>query len=113
MKKALNEFGRTSKIDRSNKILALRSLQIGANIWQIRKNKGISQVELANKAQVTQKMISDIENWNDYNPWIDVIVKIVNALWVTESVLTSKIDWLTCELINIILQKAKSIEKIV
>lgn len=49
-------------------------------------SKGISQQKLAKDANITQNIVSKIEDWS-YNPWSDILVKLASALGVTESVL--------------------------
>lgn len=53
---------------------------IGYNISQIRKEKGLTLSELADKAEISKSYLSNIErNLND-NPSIQVLVKISQVL---------------------------------
>jgi transcriptional regulator with XRE-family HTH domain len=58
----------------------------GARVRQLRKRKGITQVELARTLGVTQRGISYYENETD-NPSMVIIGKIANALGVSKRLL--------------------------
>jgi transcriptional regulator with XRE-family HTH domain len=58
----------------------------GARVKELRKRKGITQVELAKSLGVTQRGISYYENETD-NPSMDVIEKIARALGVSKRLL--------------------------
>lgn len=47
------------------------------NIKEIRKQRGIKQLHLAEKLQVTRQTMTAIEN-NKYNPSLELALKIVN-----------------------------------
>lgn len=49
------------------------------NLKQLRLQKGLSQRKLANKANISQSMLSDIEN-NKVNPTIITLQKLAKAL---------------------------------
>lgn len=89
----------------------LRTLQIGENLWNIRKAKWISQQNLAKNANTTQNIISKIED-GTYNPWSELLMKLSSALKIDEEILLKKwIDWHTNEILDLILKKAKSVWK--
>lgn len=52
------------------------------DLKQVRKSKGITQVELEEKTGISQQMISRYES-GDHIPQIDTAVKIADALGVT------------------------------
>ena len=54
-------------------------LDVVAQIIKARKQKGLSQQEVANKADVTQQVVSRVEN-RSYSPNLKNLVKITNAL---------------------------------
>jgi transcriptional regulator with XRE-family HTH domain len=58
----------------------------GARVRELRKRKGITQVELAKALGVTQRGVSYYENETD-NPSMDVIEKIARALGITKRLL--------------------------
>ncbi|MCX7883452.1 MAG: helix-turn-helix transcriptional regulator [Caloramator sp.] len=49
------------------------------NLKQLRLQQGLSQRKLANKANISQSMLSDIEN-NKVNPTIITLQKLAKAL---------------------------------
>ncbi len=55
--------------------------QIGKNIAQLRKERGLSQRELAEKAGITHSAISSIENAK-VSPSVSSLQKIVNVFFV-------------------------------
>ncbi len=58
----------------------------GSRVRELRRRKGISQVELAEKLGVTQRGISYYENETD-NPSMEVVEKIAAALGVPKRLL--------------------------
>jgi len=58
----------------------------GARVRELRKKKGITQIELAKKMNVTQRGISYYENETD-NPSMEIIEKISHALGVSKRLL--------------------------
>jgi len=54
-------------------------MNIGEKIKVSRKERGLTQVDLANKATISRSYLADIER-NRYNPSIDVVKSIANAL---------------------------------
>lgn len=57
---------------------------IGSNIKKVRKSKGITQIELADKAALSRTYLSDIECGRKM-PGINAIISISNALGVDTS----------------------------
>jgi DNA-binding XRE family transcriptional regulator len=53
-------------------------LDLSLKIHEIREKKGISQIELASKAKITQQQLSKIENGINCN--ITTFLKVCNAL---------------------------------
>lgn len=51
----------------------------GEDIRMVRKNKGLTQSELAERAEVSQPLIARIES-NDVDPTIDTLYSVVSAL---------------------------------
>lgn len=60
---------------------------IGKNIYQIRKNKGLSLSELAERAKISKSYLSNIERNLNQNPSINMMEKIANVLDVDMQVL--------------------------
>lgn len=58
----------------------------GSRVRELRKRKGVTQVELAKALGVTQRGISYYENETD-NPSMEIIEKIAKALGVTKRLL--------------------------
>ncbi|QLY79210.1 MULTISPECIES: helix-turn-helix transcriptional regulator [Clostridium] len=54
-------------------------MSIGEKIKASRKERGLTQVDLANKANISRSYLADIER-NRYNPSIDVVRSIALAL---------------------------------
>lgn len=70
----------------------------------------MSQQELAEKAKITQSIVSELENW-DYNPSLEVIQKIATALAIDYELLNKKdITWKMIEAIDYITSKVKDID---
>ncbi len=85
-------------------------LTVGSNMYHRRKRRGLTQTALAKKAQVTQTIISELEN-GDYNPSTEMITKLANALDIDRSLLTRKdIIRKMLEAIEYLLHKVKSID---
>ena len=60
--------------------------QIGKRIQYLRKQKGVSQLDLALDAGVNRNYLSDLER-GERNPTLKVLVKIAEALGVDLSTL--------------------------
>jgi len=60
---------------------------IGDNIHKLRKKKGLTLTELAERAKVSKSYLSNIERNLNKNPSIQVIEKITNVLQVDPSIL--------------------------
>jgi transcriptional regulator with XRE-family HTH domain len=69
-----------------NKKATPRNGGFGARVKELRRRKGVTQVELAKALGVTQRGISYYENETD-NPSMEVIEKIAKALGVTKRLL--------------------------
>lgn len=54
---------------------------IGKNIKKYRKDKGLTQNELAKKSNMSRTYLADIEN-NRYNPSVEILRNIANSLEV-------------------------------
>jgi transcriptional regulator with XRE-family HTH domain len=61
----------------------LNSIPFGAKVRALRKKRGITQVKLAERLKVTQRVISYYENEHE-NPSLDLIGKIARALGVSQ-----------------------------
>lgn len=57
---------------------------VGKRVQAIRKAKGLGQGELARKAGIKQSTLSDLERGDSKNPRGDSLVKIANALHVSQ-----------------------------
>jgi len=64
----------------------MERIGFGQRIREIRKRKGVTQVELAEKLGVTQRGISYYEN-ETQNPSMEIIERIANALGVAKKML--------------------------
>jgi transcriptional regulator with XRE-family HTH domain len=56
--------------------------KLGAVLKQIRETKGLSQLDLAKRAKVSQGYLSDLEAGQKKNPGIETLRKIAKALGV-------------------------------
>ena len=56
--------------------------KLGAVLKQIREAKGLSQLDLAKRAKVSQGYLSDLEAGEKKNPGIETLRKIAKALGV-------------------------------
>lgn len=56
-------------------------MKVGATIKKLRKEKGIRQIDFANKCGISQTYLSQIENDNR-NPTVDVLEKISKVLGI-------------------------------
>ncbi len=59
---------------------------IGLNIKQMRKERGFTQVELAEKSNISRSYLAGVEGCR-YNPSVDTLQKIAAALGTTSGVL--------------------------
>lgn len=57
-------------------------MSIGENVKKYRNAKKLTQKELADKANISRSYLADVEN-NRYNPSIDVLKSIADALNVS------------------------------
>ena len=62
---------------------------IGNNIYKLRKQRGLTLSELAERAKISKSYLSNIERCKNCNPSIQIIEKISNVLKVDLSVLTN------------------------
>ncbi|EGS9999210.1 helix-turn-helix transcriptional regulator [Clostridium perfringens] len=62
-------------------------MSIGKNLREIRRTKGFTMKELSNKSGVSQSYISDLENEKNNKPSIDILIKLANALEISEAIL--------------------------
>jgi len=60
--------------------------RLGHRIWQARKKKGLTQLELCEQAQISPSHLSDIEQGKK-NLGIDIFIRLANSLDVSA-------DWL-------------------
>lgn len=82
-------------------------LIVGSNIFHWRKYRWLSQQELAQKAKITQSIVSELEGW-DYNPSLELIQKISTALDIDYELLYKKhIIWKMIEAIDYMASKLK------
>lgn len=63
-------------------------MSLGENIKLYRKKQKLTQVQLADKANISRSYLADVEN-NRYNPSVDTLKNISIALGVTLSELLS------------------------
>ncbi len=85
-------------------------ITIWSNIYHRRKYKGLSQSELAKQSEVTQSIISDIENW-DYNPSVDVLGRISNALGIKLELVTKEwLNWRFIEALSHFVQNVDNLD---
>ncbi|NBI30931.1 helix-turn-helix domain-containing protein [Chengkuizengella marina] len=61
-------------------------MSIGINVKQIRKSKGFTQVELADRANLSRSYLADVER-DRYNPSVETLNSIAKALGVSSSFL--------------------------
>ncbi|WNB92472.1 helix-turn-helix transcriptional regulator [Bacillus sp. NEB1478] len=66
---------------------------IGKNIYELRKRKGITLTELADRSKVSKSYLSNIERRLNKNPSIQVVEKIALVLDVeVKALLSNKLD---------------------
>lgn len=65
-----------------SKVKAAKGIHLGENIKKLRKQRGWSQSELAEKASITLTHVNRLET-GKYNPSIDVVLRLARALDVT------------------------------
>ena len=63
-------------------------MKIGEAIREIRKEKGLSQQELANLSNISQTYLSQLEVGDRFRPTLDILLKISKALEVPLPILT-------------------------
>jgi XRE family transcriptional regulator of biofilm formation len=89
---------------------------IGRNIYELRKQKGITLTELAKRSKVSKSYLSNIERGLNQNPSIQVIEKIASVLEVDVKTLlndqTMGAEYIEEELINFVTElKSAGIKK--
>lgn len=63
-------------------------MSLGENIKLYRKKQKLTQVQLADKANISRSYLADVEN-NRYNPSVDTLKNISNALGINLNELLS------------------------
>lgn len=71
-----------SKNKTSQPPLMIKDLTFGQHLARLRKNKGYTQVDLAQKMGVIQVLISDYEN-DKLRPYHEMVIRFAKALDVT------------------------------
>lgn len=85
-------------------------LIVWSNIFHWRKYRWLSQQELAEKAKITQAIISELEN-GDYNPSMEMLTRIADALSLKLETLTKeKFNWKFFEALNFFISKIKNVD---
>jgi len=74
---------------------ACSRIDLAINVYNFRKQKGLSQEELAEKASTTQKIISKIEN-SQMNVGWDLIMRVLGNLGLKLKIIDSSIIELDC-----------------
>lgn len=64
-------------------ISAMAAYRLGQKVKTIRKRRGLTQVELAAKAGLTQGYITQLENGVRTNPSFDIVQRLAKGLKVT------------------------------
>ena len=64
-------------------------MSLGENIKLYRKKQKLTQVQLADKANISRSYLADVEN-NRYNPSVDTLKNISNALGVNLNELSTE-----------------------
>ena len=83
---------------------------LGRNVSNFRRYRWFSQEKLASKANTTQRIISEIESW-DYNPTLDMIARIADALNLKVEILFKKwINFAMLEILDYFMSKLGSID---
>lgn len=72
-------------------------MTIGSNIKKFRKERGLTQIQLAQKANISRSYLADVEG-DRYNPSIDTLESISNALNVPVSSILGEQEMLDIEL---------------
>lgn len=60
-------------------------MNVGELIKKVRKEKGMTQKQLANKAEISFSMISKLESGERKNPTNEILTKLANALEVSKA----------------------------
>jgi len=66
------------------------SINLWEKIYWRRKDLWLTQAELSGIAQIPQNKISELENWNYWEPWFDLIERLSDALKIDLDYLNSK-----------------------
>lgn len=61
-------------------------MSLGANIKKFRKARGYTQIELANRANISRSYLADVER-DRYNPSVDTLTNLAKALGINPSIL--------------------------
>jgi transcriptional regulator with XRE-family HTH domain len=81
---------RTTQLsDEKMKSTVRNQLTIGSNLYHRRKYNGLSQQVLAEKANITQSIVSELEA-GEYNPSIETLTKIADVLGISMEYLTKE-----------------------
>src|SRR5690606_35886 len=75
-------------------------MSIGGNIKRIRKEKGLTQKELADKCNLSRSYLADVER-DRYNPSLDTLMVIAKNLDVKVSTLLGENEEFDCDSIRI------------
>ncbi|WP_427340556.1 helix-turn-helix domain-containing protein [Caloranaerobacter sp. DY30410] len=81
-----DEMSESKLATQKNKIHSENNTEIGKRIKKLRKEKGLTQKELAEKSNLSRSYLADLER-DRYNPSLDSLKQIANALGVHVSIL--------------------------
>lgn len=95
---------------RENIDKAKSQIYIWNNINYIRTYRWLSQMQLAESAWTTQRIVSQIEN-GEYNPSIDILSRIAEVLSVRlEIVIKEKINWRLIEIFDYFIKRFSKVD---
>lgn len=77
-----DEMSESKLATQKNKIHSENNTEIGKKIKKLRKEKGLTQKELAEKSNLSRSYLADLER-DRYNPSLDSLKSIANALGVS------------------------------
>ena len=103
----LKELLNSEEYKREGKIIS-KLLFLWEKIYTRRKDLGFTQSELAKKAQIPQNKISDLEHWSYWEPKLELLTRLSNALEISvDYLLSDNITRRTVELYNYIFSQIK------
>ncbi len=86
-------------------------MTVGQRIKAIRKERKLTQVQLADKANLSRSYLADIER-DRYNPSLSTLESVASALGVQVSAIVGEENLIKKSLQNITLKKKKTLQSV-